>query len=85
MFDLNTSQESFTDVLDLVQVKFSHRFLYHQVDYHLVEVLKVDKTSGVYKILLWQRLTLMLFNDVFFFMVPTGSTSGVTPQLIQNG
>ena len=41
--------------------------------------------SDVMKYYFRQRLTRSnVANDVFFFMFPTGSTSGVTPQLIQD-
>ena len=69
---------------------YTVQILYPQVLYRLVVVLNNTSTfttqgSDVMKYYFRQRLTRSnVTNDVFFFMVPTGSTGGVTPQLIQD-
>ena len=85
--DLNTSQESFTDVLDLGASEiFTETHLIPSSNLPFSGSTQSGETSGVLKYYFRQRLTRSnLANDVFFFMVPTGSTGGVTPQLIQDG
>ena len=90
--DLNTSQESFTDVLDIGAGE-----IFTQASSIPSSGLPFSGSSqsgqthqvggfNIMKYYFRQRLTRSnVANDVFFFMVPTGSTSGVTPQLIQNG
>ena len=85
--DLNTSQEAFSNVNDLNAGE-----IYTQQDLIPSSGLPYSgssqdgETSGVLKYYFRQRLTKSnVANDVFFFMVPTGSNSGVTPQLIQDG
>ena len=82
-----TAQESFTNVLDLRSEE-----IYTQAGSIPSSGLPFSgssqsgETSGVLKYYFRQRLTRSnVANDVFFFMVPTGSTGGVTPQLIQDG
>ena len=90
--DLNTSQEAFTDVLDIgADEVFTQAHLIPQSSLPFSgstqsgEVYAVDG-ENILKYYFRQRLTKSnLEEDVFFFMVPTGSTSGVTPQLIQDG
>ena len=85
--DLNTSQESFTDVLDLGASEiFTETHLIPSSALPFSGSTQSGQTRGVLKYYFRQRLTRSnVANDVFFFMVPTGSTSGVTPQLIQDG
>ena len=85
--DLNTSQESFTDVLDLGASEiFTETHLIPSSNLPFSGSTQSGETSGVLKYYFRQRLTRSnLANDVFFFMVPTGSTGGVTPQLVQSG
>ncbi len=90
--DLNTSQESFTDVLDLGAGE-----IFTQASSIPSSALpfsgstqsgQIHQVGGfnIMKYYFRQRLTRSnVANDVFFFMTPTGSTSGVTPQLIQSG
>ena len=90
--DLNTSQESFTDVLDIGAGE-----IFTQASSIPSSGLPFSGSSqsgqthqvggfNIMKYYFRQRLTRSnVANDVFFFMVPTGSTSGVTPQLIQDG
>ena len=85
--DLNTSQEAFTDVLDLGASEiYSEAHLIPSSGLPFSGSSQSGETSGVLKYYFRQRLTRSnVANDVFFFMVPTGSTGGVTPQLIQDG
>ena len=90
--DLNTSQESFTDVLDIGAGE-----ILSQASSIPSSALpfsgstqsgQINQVGGfdIMKYYFRQRLTRSnVANDVFFFMTPTGSTSGVTPQLIQSG
>mgnify|MGYP003133039997 FL=1 len=90
--DLNTSQESFTDVLDIGAGE-----ILSQASSIPSSALpfsgstqsgQIHQVGGfdIMKYYFRQRLTRSnVANDVFFFMTPTGSTSGVTPQLIQSG
>ena len=84
---LNTAQESFTDVLDLGASEiFTETHLIPSSGLPFSGSAQSGETSGVLKYYFRQRLTRSnVANDVFFFMVPTGSTGGVTPQLIQDG
>ena len=84
---LNTAQESFTDVLDLGATEiFTETHLIPSSALPFSGSSQSGETSGVLKYYYRQRLTRSnVANDVFFFMVPTGSTGGVTPQLIQSG
>jgi|TARA_B100001094_G_scaffold238843_1_gene234322 hypothetical protein len=90
--DLNTSQEAFTEVLDLRASE-----IYTQG--HLIPESNLpfsgSSQSGItYKVggndilKYWYRFRLTKSNvdeDAWFFISPTGSASGVTPQLIQDG
>ena len=84
---LNTAQEAFTDVLDLGAGEiYSEAHLIPSSGLPFSGSSQSGETSGVLKYYFRQRLTRSnVANDVFFFMVPTGSTGGVTPQLIQDG
>ena len=85
--DLNTSQEAFTDVLDLGASEiYSEAHLIPSSGLPFSGSSQSGETSGVLKYYFRQRLTRSnVANDVFFFLVPTGSAGGVTPQLIQDG
>ena len=85
--DLNTSQEAFTDVLDIgADEIYTQTHLIPSSNLPFSGSTQSGQTSGVLKYYCRQRLTRSnVANDVFFFMVPTGSTGGVTPQLIQDG
>ena len=88
---LNTSQEAFQSVLDI-------RANEVYTDANLIPTSSLpfsgssqqasihqSGTQNIVKYYYRQRLTRSnVANDVFFFMVPTGSSSGVTPQLIQD-
>ena len=88
---LNTSQEAFQSVLDI-------RANEVYTDANLIQTSSLpfsgssqqgsihqSGTQNILKYYYRQRLTRSnVANDVFFFMVPTGSSSGVTPQLIQD-
>jgi hypothetical protein len=85
--DLNTSQEAFTSVLDLQASE-----IYTQGDLIPSSALPFSgssqsgQESGVLKY--WYRYRLTKSNvdeDVWFFVSPTGSASGITPQLIASG
>ena len=85
--DLNTSQEAFTSVLDLQSSE-----IYTQGDLIPSSGLPFSgssqsgQESGVLKY--WYRYRLTKSNvdeDVWFFVSPTGSASGITPQLIASG
>ena len=90
--DLNTSQEAFTSVLDLQASE-----IYTQGDLIPSSGLPFSGstqsgqiyTSGGSNILkYWYRYRLTKSNvdeDVWFFVSPTGSASGITPQLIASG
>ena len=84
---LNTAQESFTDVLDLGATEiFTETHLIPSSALPFSGSTQSGETSGVLKYYFRQRLTRSnVANDVFFVMTPTGSTGGVTPQLIQTG
>ena len=90
--DLNTSQEAFTSVLDInssevyTQAKFiptgSLPFSGSSQGLNVYQ----SGSNNIMKYYYRQKLTKSnVGNDVFFFITPTGSDSGVTPQLIQNG
>ena len=88
---LNTSQEAFQSVLDIQANEV-------YTDANLIPTSSLpfsgssqqgsihqSGTQNILKYYYRQRLTRSnVANDVFFFMVPTGSSSGVTPQLIQD-
>jgi hypothetical protein len=90
--DLNTAQEAFTEVLDLQASE-----IYTQGNLIPSTGLPYSgssqsgqiyttQSSNVMKY--WYRYRLTKSNvdeDVWFFMSPTGSAEGVTPQLIQTG
>tara|TARA_Y100001937_G_scaffold47046_2_gene66020 strand:- start:610 stop:1638 length:1029 start_codon:yes stop_codon:yes gene_type:complete len=88
---LNTSQEAFQSVLDLRANE-----IYTEANLIPTSGLPFSGSSqqqstfttqgsDVLKYYFRQRLTRSnVANDVFFFMVPTGSSTGVTPQLIQD-
>ena len=90
--DLNTSQEAFTSVLDLQSSE-----IYTQGNLIPSSGLPFSGstqsgqiyTSGGSNILkYWYRYRLTKSNvdeDVWFFVSPTGSASGITPQLIASG
>ena len=90
--DLNTSQEAFTSVLDLQASE-----IYTQGNLIPTTGLPFSGSSQsgeIYKagsdnvLKYWYRYRLTKSNvdeDVWFFMSPTGSAGGVTPQLIQTG
>ena len=89
--DLNTSQEAFQSVLDIRANE-----IYTEANLIPTSSLPFSGSSQqqsefstqgstVLKYYFRQRLTRSnVANDVFFFMVPSGSTGGVTPQLIQD-
>ena len=88
---LNTSQEAFQSVLDIRANE-----VYTEANLIPTSSLPFSGSSqqqsefstqgsAVLKYYFRQRLTRSnVANDVFFFMFPTGSTGGVTPQLIQD-
>ncbi len=90
--DLNTSQEAFTSVLDLQASE-----IYTQGNLIPTTGLPFSGSSQSGQIYTtqsnnimkyWYRYRLTKSNvdeDVWFFMSPTGSAGGVTPQLIQTG
>jgi len=89
--DLNTSQEAFQSVLDIrANEIFTEANLIPTSSLPFSGSSQQRATfttqgSGVLKYYFRQRLTRSnVANDVFFFMVPSGSTGGVTPQLIQD-
>ena len=88
---LNTSQEAFQSVLDIRDNEvFTEANLIPTSSLPFSGSSQQTSTfstqgSDVMKYYFRQRLTRSnVANDVFFFMFPTGSTSGVTPQLIQD-
>ena len=85
--DLNTSQEAFSNVNDLNAGEiYTQQDLIPESGLPFSGSSQDGETSGVVKYYFRQRLTKSnVANDVFFFMFPTGSNSGVTPQLIQDG
>ena len=84
--DLNTAQEAFTNVLDIgADEIYTEAHLIPSSNLPFSGSTQSGETSGVLKYYFRQRLTRSnVANDVFFFMVPTGSTGGVTPQLVQD-
>ena len=89
---LNTSQEAFTDVLDIgTSEVFTQASSIPSSELPFSgssQSGEIHQVGGfnIMKYYFRQRLTRSnVANDVFFFMVPTGSTGGVTPQLIQDG
>ena len=90
--DLNTSQEAFTEVLDL---RSSEIFTQgHLVPSSGLPFSGSSQSGYTYKVggndilKYWYRFRLTKSNvdeDAWFFISPTGSASGVTPQLIQDG
>ena len=88
---LNTSQEAFQSVLDIRANE-----VFTEANFIPTSSLPFSGSSqqtstfstqgsDVMKYYFRQRLTRSnVANDVFFFMFPTGSTGGVTPQLIQD-
>ena len=90
--DLNTSQEAFTEVLDL---RSSEIFTQgHLVPSSGLPFSGSSQSGNTYKVggndilKYWYRFRLTKSNvdeDAWFFISPTGSASGVTPQLIQDG
>ena len=88
---LNTSQEAFQSVLDIRANE-----VFTEANFIPTSSLPFSGSSQqastfstqgstVMKYYFRQRLTRSnVANDVFFFMFPTGSTGGVTPQLIQD-
>jgi len=88
---LNTSQEAFQSVLDIrANEVFTEANLIPTSSLPFSGSSQQQATfttqgSSVLKYYFRQRLTRSnVANDVFFFMVPSGSTGGVTPQLIQD-
>ena len=89
--DLNTSQEAFQSVLDIrANEIYTEANLIPSSGLPFSGSSQQQSTfttegSDVLKYYFRQRLTRSnVANDVFFFMVPTGSAAGVTPQLIQD-
>ena len=89
--DLNTSQEAFQSVLDIrANEIYTEANLIPSSGLPFSGSSQQQSTfttegSDVLKYYFRQRLTRSnVANDVFFFMVPTGSATGVTPQLIQD-
>jgi hypothetical protein len=85
--DLNTSQEAFSNVNDLNAGEiYTQQELIPSSGLPYSGSSQDGETSGVLKYWYRHRLTKSnVANDVWFFMSPTGSNSGVTPQLIQDG
>ena len=88
---LNTSQEAFTDVLDIgTSEVFTQASSIPSSELPFSgssQSGEIHQVGGfnIMKYYFRQRLTRSnVANDVFFFMVPTGSTGGVTPQLVQD-
>ena len=89
---LNTSQEAFQSVLDIrANEIFTEANLIPTSSLPFSgssqqRSLFSTQGSSVLKYYFRHRLTRSnVANDVFFFLVPTGSAGGVTPQLIQDG
>tara|TARA_B100001094_G_scaffold329257_1_gene391601 strand:- start:1483 stop:2322 length:840 start_codon:yes stop_codon:yes gene_type:complete len=89
---LSTSQESFTNVLDInanevyTQAKFIPTGSLPFSGSSQQQSTYTSGSNDVLKYYYRQKLTKSnVANDVFFFMFPTGSDSGVTPQLVQDG
>ena len=90
--DLNTSQEAFTEVLDL---RASEIFTQgHLVPNSGLPFSGSSQSGNFYKVrgenimryyFRWRLTKSNVDEDVWFFINPTGSASGVTPQLIQDG
>ena len=90
--DLTTAQEAFTEVLDI-----NSNEIYTQTNAVPTSSLPFSGSSqngNVYQsgsaniLKYWFRHRLTKSNvgrDVWFFLYPTGSNSGVTPQLVQDG
>ena len=85
--DLNTSQEAFTSVLDLQASEiYTQGNLIPSSGLPFSGSSQSGEESGVLKY--WYRYRLTKSNvdeDVWFFVSPTGSASGITPQLIASG
>jgi hypothetical protein len=85
--DLNTSQEAFTSVLDLQASEiYTQGSLIPSTGLPYSGSTQSGNESGVLKY--WYRYRLTKSNvdeDVWFFVSPTGSASGITPQLIASG
>jgi hypothetical protein len=90
--DLNTSQEAFTSVLDIQSSEvytqgnlITSSGLPHSGS---TQNRSYFQSSGENITQYWYRQRLTKSNvdtDVWFFLSPTGSATGVTPQLIQDG
>ena len=90
--DLNTSQEAFTEVLDL---RASEIFTQgHLVPNSGLTFSGSSQSGNFFKVrgenimryyFRWRLTKSNVDEDVWFFINPTGSASGVTPQLIQDG
>ena len=90
--DLNTSQEAFTEVLDL---RASEIFTQgHLVPNSGLPFSGSTQSGNFFKVrgenimryyFRWRLTKSNVDEDVWFFINPTGSASGVTPQLIQDG
>ena len=90
--DLNTSQEAFTEVLDL---RASEIFTQgHLVPNSGLPFSGSSQSGNFFKVrgenimryyFRWRLTKSNVDEDVWFFINPTGSASGVTPQLIQDG
>ena len=79
--DLNTSQEAFSNVNDLNAGEiYTQQDLIPESGLPYSGSSQDGQTSGVVKYWYRHRLTKSnVGNDVWFFMSPTGSNSGVTP------
>ena len=90
--DLNTSQEAFTEVLDLRASEiFTQGHLVPSSDLPFSgstqsgNFFKVSGENIMRYYFRWRLTKSNVDEDVWFFINPTGSASGVTPQLIQDG
>ena len=90
--DLNTSQEAFTEVLDLRASEiFTQGHLVPSSDLPFSgstqsgNFFKVRGENIMRYYFRWRLTKSNVDEDVWFFINPTGSASGVTPQLIQDG
>jgi len=90
--DLNTSQEAFTEVLDLRSSEIYTQG--HLIPSSGLQFSGSSQSGTTYKVggndilKYWYRFRLTKSNvdeDAWFFISPTGSATGVTPQLIQSG
>ena len=90
--DLNTSKEAFTELLDLRESEiFTQGHLVPNSDLPFSgstqsgNFFKVRGENIMRYYFRWRLTKSNVDEDVWFFINPTGSASGVTPQLIQDG